>query len=190
VIHNLPLSIDTIRGIVEKLHVCKNKGSLKSNHLQVAADMMVVRPPDLRKGTITVGDYLYPSGAINKDGVFKDNPYSAYVPSLISQCSESSKLADIPCKRCAMGSGAFASCRVDENHGGCCLNCWHSISIWDCTLFDRNGEMSMWRFLARSATKEANLDRTQEEESCCEDRTWYARNDIHASAQTQESGGP
>jgi len=148
------MSIDLIRGIVEKLQECKNKSSLKSDHLRVAADMIIVRSPDLRKGTITVGDYLYPSGAINKDGVLKDKPYAAYVPSLISQCSESSKLAAIPCKRCAIGSGAFASCRVDENHGGCCLNCWHSISTWDCTLFDKKGEMSMFRFLACSAKKE------------------------------------
>lgn len=149
-IHDLPLSIDLIRGIVEKLHECTSNGSLRSRWNKLAADMMVVRSPDLRKGIISVGEYLYPSGAFTKDGVYKDNPYSAYIPSLISQCSDSSELMTIPCKRCALGHGAFASCRVDDNHGGCCLNCWHSISIWDCTLVDMKGKESNWHSLIRS----------------------------------------
>lgn len=102
--------------------------------------MTVVRPPDLRKAGTTIVKYLYPSGATTKDGKPKDRPYHAYIPALISQCSSSSQLAAVKCEHCEKNRGAFASCRVDEYHGGCCLNCWHSKSIWDCSLFDTQGK--------------------------------------------------
>ena len=133
--------MDTIRGIVAKLNELKDT---LGGHLKQTAEMEITREPDLRKGELTVGEYLYPSGDTDKHGSLKSTPYHAYIPSLISQCSSSSELAKEPCEHCARGRGSFASCRIDPHHGGCCLNCWHSKSVWDCSLYNTQGKESAY----------------------------------------------
>ncbi|KAF2709722.1 hypothetical protein K504DRAFT_491159 [Pleomassaria siparia CBS 279.74] len=138
--HDLLVTQDLVTGLVANLREWKGSGAkMTSVHLALTADMTIVRAPDLRKPATTLGRFLYPSGDRDKNGNLKDRPYAAYVPSLVSQCSSSSELAPVPCDGCAAGQGSLASCRVDPNHEGACLNCWHSRSIWDCSLHNGRG---------------------------------------------------